>query len=228
MIDFEIGLPHNEHLDRYDGSRWRLFELPSGGKLVLTARGSELLSFNPTLRHTLLDYRREARSNQAHSARQWFRAGGNSDIYQVGQSGMVIKEASTAHSVWFALDRMDYLEGICRRHLPSYIRVPDHYGVLIPGSGARQYLLMEKVNEGLTVADLKEGVNGVDMPDWMKKLAIKEFEGLETKVKEAIDKATGRNFMPKNLLPDWDAGNVIVDQSTPRKDMPFTFWIIDQ
>lgn len=227
----EFGLPNNEYIERFDGSRWRIFTLPSGGRVVLTSRGNEILSYNPQLRHVLMEYKRDAQTRNENGLRKWFRAGGNSDVYTVGNTDLVVKEASTSHSVWSALDRMDYLQGIAVRHLPTYIRVPDHYGIVFPRNGGhfnRQYMLIQKVNEGLTVADLKNKDVKVDMPEWMKELALKEFETLEEKVQEAIDKATGRDFMPKNLLPDWDAGNVIVDLSTPRKEMPFTFWIIDQ
>ncbi len=86
---------------------------------------------------------------------------------------------------------------------------------------------MQKVNEGLTVADLLNDTNG-NINEGLKKLAIMEFQGLEDKVRNVIDSAPGRDQMPRELLPDWSAGNVIVDFTTPTKEMPFTFWIIDQ
>lgn len=221
------GLPTSEYLERYDGSRWRRFDLHEGGFLVLTTRGQELLSHNPELRKKLLGYRNEARRGENSEHRKWFKAGGNSDVYTLGDYPMVIKEASTAHSAWSALDRMDYLFGICVRSLPPHIRVPDHYGVLTSRNLRKQYLLIQKVNDGLTVADLVEGDAFAPRP-YLKDLVLREFDGLEDKVKKAIDKTPGRQYMPTNLLPDWDSGNTIVDFDTPTTTMPFTFWIIDQ
>lgn len=234
-IETQRGLPSSEYIERYDGSRWRRFDLQERGFLVLTSRGQELLSHNPALRKGLLGYKNEAKNNNEGGIRKWFKAGGNGDVYLVGNTPLVIKEASTAHSVWSAMDRMDYLYGICARYLPKYIKVPDHYGILTAPDLKRQYLIMQKVNEGLTVADLENGLY-TTVQTYLKDLAIREFKGsdserkpsLEARVREAIEKTPGKEYMPKNLLPDWDAGNVIVDFDTPNKEMPFTFWIIDQ
>lgn len=221
------GLPKTEYIERFDGSRWRKFDLNRGGVLILTTRGQQLLSFNPQLRHSVLDYRNDARANIEGYIRKWFKAGGNSDVYSFNGHPILVKEASTAHSLWSALDRMDYLYGICEKFLPPHIKVPDMYGILYAPDLKKQYLLMQKVNEGLTVADLIK--NGYpEMDNDLKSKVIEEFQGLEDRVRQAIEVAPGRQYMPKNLLPDWDAGNVVVDFSTPTKEIPFTFWIIDQ
>ncbi len=213
-------------IERYDGSRWRSFALRDRGVLVFTSRGQELLSNNPLLRSILVGYKNEAVNNRTDEFRRWFRAGGNSDVYTLNSTPLVIKEASTAHSVWSALDRMDYLHGICLRSLPNYVRVPDHYAALYSKNLKKQYLVIQKVNDGITVADLINGVVSVDSKE--KELAMRDFGGLEEQVIKAIDKSPGRDAMPKNLLPDWDAGNVVVDFDTSTRLKPFTYWIIDQ
>lgn len=223
-----LSFPTTEYIGRYDGSRWRQFNLGDGGKLILTSRGQEMLAYNPKLRQILLSYKNEARSNREGDIRRWFRSGGNSDVFTVSKEEFVVKETSTAHSAWSALDRMDYLHGICMKFLPAYIRVPDHYGILFAHDLRRQYILMQKVNDGITVADLLNGDILLGVSPGLKRLAIAEFQGLKEKIEQAIERAPGRENMPNNLLPDWEPNNIIVDFTSPNKWMPFTFWIIDQ
>lgn len=221
------GFPKSGYIERFDGSRWRSFDLGNGGTIILTHRGQEILSYNPKLRRDITNYKNEAREYREGDFRKWFRAGSNSDVYSFGGHPMVIKEASTAHSVWSSLDRMDYLYGICQKFLPSYIKVPDHYGILFAPNLRKQYVLMQKVNDGLTMADVLEN-HAEGLSEESKNLVVNEFRNLEDKVRNAIERAPGREMMPKELLPDWDAGNVIVDFDSHIRDMPFTFWIIDQ
>ncbi len=225
----ELQASISEYLERYDGSRWKKYETPTGGVLILTTRGQELMSYNPILRKKIIDYKNLVKDDAENDLRKWFRAGGNGDVYTLGEDPLVVKEASTAHSLWSSLDRMDYLHGICLKQLPAHIRVPEHYGIFFSRSPRvrRQYSLMEKVNDGLTVADLING-QGTNWPLKEREQAMSEFQGLEEVVRDAIKKAPNRDMLPGNLLPDWDAGNTIVDFYTPTRAKPFTFWIIDQ
>lgn len=142
----EIHLPVTEHIKRYDGSAWKGFHTQEGTHIILTQRGVELMKFNPDLRKAVLLYRDNANPlNLApQNTRTFFRAGGNGDVYSLGAHPILIKESFSQHSLWSALDRMDYLHGICLRHLPSHIRVPDQYGVLLSRKTRKEYLMMEK------------------------------------------------------------------------------------
>ncbi|MBI2329948.1 hypothetical protein HYU94_00990 [Candidatus Daviesbacteria bacterium] len=227
MINVETHLPNPEAIKRYDGSSWRAFHTPDGTHLIVTQRGLELLKFNPALRKAILNYRDDANpfSHSTTGARTYFKAGGNGDVYNLDSYPILIKESFSQHSLWSALDRMDHLHGICIRYLPPSIRVPDQYGVLFSRKSPKEYLMMQKINEGLTVADI---INGYSVGKSLREVILREFSTLREKVEAAIKVKDGDSGIYSNLLPDWDAGNILVDLGTKTKDYPFTFWIIDQ
>lgn len=225
-----------ENMQRYDGSQWRKFDFNTGGQVVLTSRGLELLSYNPGLRHLLQEYRDEAvavingnLSESSSQVRSYFRTGGNSRVYKVAGSELLVKEGikETRPSLWKALDSMDYLYGVCLKHLDPYVRVPDHYGLFIPADYQTEYLLMRKINSGITVQDVVKGRVLVD--EGIKAEVAQDFLDLKPKVLGAIQKTRQNQSIPyRNLLSDWTDRNVLVDFTTRAKDKPYTLWIIDQ
>lgn len=226
MVELGLSLPANEYLDRFDGSRWRMFHI-SGGVAILTEKGRNLLAHNAELRGYLRNYKFEATPSGAKDKtyRKWFKSGGNSDVYMLDNLPMVIKEAKPTQSIYHALDRMDYLYSVCEHRLPPYVRVPDHYGAVISTQLERQYLLMEKANEGITVAELLSDSN---VDERGKAAVLAEFNRSKRILDAAIrDFSQTRNY-PESLLPDWHTGNVIVDFESPVGNIPFTLWIIDQ
>lgn len=227
MIKSEFHLPTPEPIKRYDGSTWRAFHTQDGTHIVVTQRGLELLKFNPALRKTILNYRDDGNpfTQSTTGIRKYFKAGGNGDVYNLNDYPILIKESFSQHSLWSALDRMDYLHGICIRYLPPFIRVPDQYGVLFSRKSPKEYLMMQKINEGLTVADI---IDGYPVDESLKEVILREFSTLKEKIESAIKVNNGDQGISSNLLPDWDAGNTLVDLGTKTKDHPFTFWIIDQ
>lgn len=215
--------PRNEFMQRFDGSKWRIFDI-EGGQVVLTENGQELFGRNPGLRASIREYRHDLLNPfQTPNVRRHFRQGGNSDVFEVGNTGLVMKETHASQSIWFSLERLDYLYAICQRSLPSYVRVPEHYGALFSSGLSRQYLLMQKANDGITIDDhLSNG-------DTNEALVVKKaFDKAKKMLDDAIAKHAREDGFPDNLLVDWHEGNVIVDFSSPTKDMPFTLCIIDQ
>lgn len=211
---------------RFDGSSWTIYQYP-GTTVVLTDSGKNLLANNPLIRPALAQYRQDV---QAHGEtvplqRRWFKAGANSDVYSLGEHPVVVKESTLAQSAWFALDRMDYLFNACRVYMGSDVRVPEHYGLIISQDMERQYLFMQKANDGLTV-------QGVIESDQISAQLKSEVHGKFSNAKSLLDRAVARfqedTGVERNLLPDWHEGNVIVDFSKSGEDTPFTLWVIDQ
>lgn len=222
-------------IPRYDGGNWRTFQFRNGSKLTLTSRGQELLKYNPDLRRVLHGYKDEATasntksSNEDELIRNFFRPGGNSRVYKVSDYELLVKEAKkgTRPSLEVALDSMDYLYGACLQYLAPYIRVPDHFGLFIAAETGVEYLLMQKINSGITVKDVIRG--RVSVNEEIVKLVEEDFNGLKPKVLDAVQKVRQRFDIPfKNLLTDWTDENVLVDLTTQPRKKPYTLWIIDQ
>lgn len=236
-IDKEIqslqGLPSNQFLQRFDGHRWRIFDIDSG-KVIVTACGQELLQNGRLLRAALGDYKTAVRFGRGNGIRTWFRSGANSDVYSLGNLPIVVKEASTSHSVWSALDRMDHLFWICQSFMPAHIRVAKHYGAIFSANLRRQYLIVEKINAGLTVQDVADGNHDESVTKQVGKIGgpsvvVNEYCRIKKQLDITIDahRASGVD-LPNNLLPDWEKNNVVVDLTQPTPYMPFTLCIIDQ
>ncbi len=219
------SFPTNFALERFDGSRWRVFAL-SGGSLVITTAGQELFHQNRQVGKLLLAYKDEILDgkSQPSGVRQWFKHGANSDVYEVGSQDLAMKEASTSHSVFAALERMDCLYSLCQSQLPDFVRVVEHYGAVFFRDYRRQFLLMRKIDEGITVADVIAG-------SWDGQTKAEVQEGYNL-ARVLIDDAMESGVLPvecqTNLLPDWQEGNVLVDFSQRSQRYPFTLQIIDQ
>lgn len=145
-------------------------------------------------------------------------------VYDVGDTGLVMKEAGNEQSIWFALERLDYLYGICEQSLPPHIRIPEHYGALFSRNLDKQFLLMEKVNNGLTVQDV---LNDESEPEKAELVEVL-FDSAKPLLDKAIAAHATDDGYPHSLLVDWHEGNVIVDFGKPAGEYPFTLYIIDQ
>lgn len=227
----------SQPLIRYDGNQWRRWDLGDGGYVVLTSRGQELLTYNAPLEALLGRYAEEialVRTDQPRSnedpVRRFFRVGGNSSIYQVGDADILIKEGKRVDrpSLWESLDRMDYLYGICMSYMHPNVRVPDHFGLYVPADPTEsEYMMMRKINNGVTVRDVVR--KRLTVSDEIRKQVEQDFSSLRTRLRVAIQETKQHQQIPfRNLLPDWDDDNVLVDFTTHPAAKPYTLWIIDQ
>lgn len=218
-----------EYTRRFDRASWRSFKLSEGGSAILTARGMELLYHNKPLRVLLREYRDEARHNTIGKVRKYFRPGGNSTVYKLADTEILIKEGERKGRppLWNALDRMDYLYGICLQYLDPYVRVPDHYALFSPANSDQEYLMMRKINNGVTVEDVQRG--RVSVEDRVREEVNRDFSTLKERVREVINISKSHKQIPyRNLIPDWTPANVLVDLHTRPVNKPYTLWIIDQ
>lgn len=223
--------------------------IPAGSLAVLTSEGNKIFK-NPRTWLKLLVYKRAVDSYKRKSYISKHLGGeGNGTVYALGKSKIAIKEAGNGQSIHFAVERMDRLymaiergqrEGI----VPRWIGMPKHYGYLIPpvdSPDKRQYMAMEQIDGGVTVEDVLERRDTIpamrpgyafteaDAVEISEQWRLMRLE-LETAIHaENLRRSADDQRTAKQLLPDFHAGNVLVDR-LPRKvdGHRFKLWIIDQ
>lgn len=215
----ELGLPRNSRLIK-DNIHYRQFDI-KGGQILLTAEGDKLLHSRSIL-SKLQKYLEEIRTKNSHpDSRIYLREGGNGRVYLVGDLPLAIKEMSNSKSTESTLARLEILRRASKA-FPAHIKVPIHYGILSTGILDKEYLLMEKINDGLNVMDI------IDQPERFGDagtLAIKAYNKAKD---EVIVSLTEQGLDPDLYIEDWKEENVLVDFSKPSSPLPFTLWIIDQ
>jgi hypothetical protein len=245
MMSSEGDFPQQWVVDRFDGAKWKMFELPQGGHVVVTSRGQELVAMAPEFLKVLREYKQAASKHLENRVRSYLAHGGNSTVYEVGEYKIVVKEQHSGQSLMSSMERMDLLQYIIQKyHLPRWIDLPDHYALIESPHLDHQYLIIQKVDAGLTVADLE---NFPQIRPEKLALVNKMFPGLnEQAVKQVIEQVTEArkllegaikkaeqeeteiNF-PNSLLNDWQTSNILVEPlKTPIGGKKFKLTIIDQ
>ena len=230
-----------EVLTQPDGAHWEMFDV-SGGKAVLTSKGKELFRERPQTWRDLRSYRKKAAGKKPPgkdpNIRRHFASGGNSDVYTAGE-GLVMKEAKPAGgSLFFTVDRMDRLLNVIESQVPRWIDIPSHYGLLFSNNLERQYLLMQRIDSGVTVEHiLNPGALTEDQATNLEVAFPGLSQGEQDDVRERFEDA-GRiltsaldeaGYEPSSYLTDWHEGNVLVERlETPVADSPHKMWVIDQ
>jgi len=174
------GLPKNTHIEK-EGLPFRQFEI-AGGHILLTEEGNQLLHDKMVLDrlHDYIQAVREPSAQNDPSSRIYFRQGGNAHVYLVGDLPLAIKEMSNSRSTIPTLTRLETLRQ-ASRDFPPHIKVPLHYGVLSTDNLSKEYLLMQKIGDGLNVMDI------IEQPDRFGEagtLAVAEYH----KAKEEVER----------------------------------------
>ena len=232
---------------RPDGAQWRHFDTEAS-HIIITASGREFLRHNPSAFRRLRVYNKIVASKKSsqeilvgnpNSVRSYLASGGNSDVYRSGEK-VVVKEALNTQSLLSALQRMDVLHNVIEKgFVPRWIRVPEHYGLVIPKEGDRQYMPMQKVDHGLTVEQVLsgEGFSSKQQQQAVERfrsrmvpgeegVILDQYQFLTDSVKRAL---CGQDLDPAEYMPDWHMGNVLVERNpVPIGDSRYTFWMIDQ
>lgn len=205
-----------------DISKWKIRPI-NGGVIVVTNAGVEKLRADGSVSRLLQDYRQDIRAAYMvpgatrRDVRHHLKAGGNSDVYCVGQSDVVVKEALHTQSVFHAMQRAEQVRCIAARVLPAHVRVPEYYAAVISKKLPRQYLVIQKVNAGTTVEDIKDGTH--PFTEWEGQI-LEDF----ATTRHTLDKIDGI----KSIFTDWHEGNVVVDFDTVSTERPYTLWVLDQ
>lgn len=224
--------------ERPDGALWQVYDLPSGGQVILTSQGRELFSRHPDALKLMHEYRKSVigRCAGASAIRQHLKSGGNSDVYSVGPD-LAVKEGLNTQSLMFALNRMDGLFSVIEKSVPRWIDIPAHYGLLYSRELDRQYMLMQKVDNGVTVEDVlsldedpdtRQEVEAVLGPmDIDRQEEVRRRFALTGIVLNAA--LASNDLDPSDYLPDFHPGNVLVTGvRTPIAGSNFKLWVIDQ
>lgn len=229
-----------EMLEQPDGAVWESFEI-KGGKIVLTSKGRELFRERPETWKELRSYKKRAMGAPALQSfpvvREHFASGGNSDVYTLSE-GLAVKEAHLTGSLFFTVERMDRLLNVVESNVPRWIDIPDHYGLLFASHLRKQYLLMQKIDSGVTVQNV---LTPGEMSDEQAAALEAEFgdigqaevDEVGERYEEAHDILTAsledRGYNPAEYLTDWHEGNVLVERlETPVAGSPLKMWVIDQ
>lgn len=165
------------YIESFDKSKWKIFHLSL--EVVVTSSGQKLLRMKSELLCQLHEYREDIRTNR-YNVIHYFRSGGNSDVYDLSGTSIVIKEALPGNSAWSILNSMDKLYYLCREALYPLVRAPEHYGLISCRQLPCEYLIMQKTNDGLTVEEVRE------MPSYQQ--YIKLINYLFKEVKNKITK----------------------------------------
>lgn len=243
------GLVPNEHLTMPDGARWRQFEI-AGGVIVLTSSGNELFQ-GPNAKDIITSIRNYiediTRRKQNGDTRQYLANGGNGEVYTIAGHSLVVKESRSKHSLYSALQRMDTLSRVIETHLPHWVSVAPHYGLITSRELDREYMLIEKIDNGISLEDLVQFIRRgsarsqsltdaieLNFPGFSETdLALLEaqIQELKTRLKSYAesDEAKEHNHTYDNLLPDPNYANILVEKlKTPLGGKHYKFWIIDQ
>ena len=230
-------------VERFDGARWVEIDTPDEN-VVITSAGRAFLAAN-NIAGLMRDYIYDAQEGveSQDSTRRFLAEGANARVFSVGDAPLVVKEKrpGSHRDLLEGLDRMDYLAYVIEQHCPRWISLPRHYGFLAPKSDlSRQFLLMEKVDEGVTIGDVLDAgdtprephlgeavvrIFGAVSPDFKEQLRA-QYAELHEHVENALYQ---EGHVPDTYLTDMKPYNVIVEPlSTPVAAHNFRLTLIDQ
>ena len=134
--------------ERFDGSKWRIYDTPNS-VVWLTGSGRQLLAGDPRLHSYFQEYLEALNRDDfsSESARPFFARGSQSRVFSLGDKDLLVKEAKQNGELLIpSLERMDRLVDAVQRNCPRWIDVPHHYGVLMLKSDpSKQFMLLEKL-----------------------------------------------------------------------------------
>lgn len=245
MATSSFGLRRNT-LPQFDGSQWRLYQSPES-MIMLTAVGRKLVAQRgiSSLLHQYIQDAREGKESCA-DTRQYLAAGANSRVFSIRSPlDLVIKEAKPEADdphLLQAMTRMDRLKAAVEENCPRWIDVPQHYGVLIDKATNRQFLLLQKIDHGVTASDV---LNHGQAPrsNFLEAAASSVFGNITPELKSEVggrfEKLRGllrhslvsQYLSPDEYLPDLDykPDNVVLEKlEAPIAGSPIRYWVIDQ
>jgi hypothetical protein len=242
-----------ETIHQFDKAIWRRYDFPDG-TFLLTAEGREIVR-NAGMGNIIRAYAKAAASGEADDPnRQYLAHGGNAQVFSVGDKGLVIKERRVGgkypgEEIEPALQRMDELLHVIQSECPHWIGMPKHYGIYKDKATEKEFLLMEKIDSGVTVGDILDyGSNPREahLEEAVAKMFGPVTPELKQEIREQFDKMIeelnnalmARSLDPDDYLPDLEEKrngkfenreNVLVTPvNPPIAGKRFKFWLIDQ
>ncbi len=241
-------IDHTYNVERFDGSRWRIYDTPKS-LIWLTGSGRQLLAGDPKLHGYFKEYLEAFNQGDfsSESARPFFAKGSQSKVFSLGDKQLLVKEAKQNGELLIpSLERMDRLVDAVQRSCPRWIDIPHHYGVLMPKSDpSKQFMLLEKIDSGVTVGDILDTDRSVQRSDtgFLSAGALESFgeitPELKYEVKDHFEKMGGllrkalleNRLSPDEYLSDFDHNpyNVALERlRIPEAGSQIKYWVIDQ
>lgn len=231
-----------------DGAVWTAFydrENFDDHYLILTSSGRGLLlgengTTYPELKQLFQDYRTAEEDDTSDIRRRYLGSGQQATVY--GMSWLAVREVAGKQGFYRTLSElqsMDRLAGIVEGGLPRWINVPHMFACYADPATQKRYMLMQKIDTGLTAEDV---MYYPDIGDHEASRTIAELGRIPTKedvndVKRLFvmarsildDVLASKGFNPDDILTDWEPRNVIVESlRTPIAGERFSLSIIDQ
>lgn len=237
-------------VDQPDGAVWAVYEDPTDIRRysILTSSGQEQFhgdGLGP-LRSLIHQYRAAevgsiALLGESPGIRKELGRGQEAIVYAMGP--YAVREEPGIKGVYAALgelERMDAINGIIEGGTPRWLNLPKHYALHSDPERLKTYTLMDRVNGGLTAADI------IDYPEIEPhRAALVEAElGGDAGIEEAkarvpvlydrahvilSDAITEAGKIPDHYLTDWKPRNVIVERfKTPIANEKYNLNVIDQ
>ena len=240
------GLVNNKIITQDDGAKWRQFDI-EGGVVILTSAGQEFVQ-DTNIKEVLRDlkqYRKEVEGeaiDSKESTRLEMANGGNGTVYALGDKDVAIKESNSSHSLYSAMYRMDHLSHIVETSMPHWISVAKHYGIITSNKLDKEYLFMEKIDNGITLEDIEGYVkHGKGRFPKMQQsiqtifgeITTEDLEEIKAQRTEFIERmgtyADENGVRVESLIPDPNPANILVTPlRTPIGGKKFKLWVIDQ
>jgi len=269
----EATVPINGHpkimrstVEQYDGALWQETNFP-GGFIILTSSGQEFVHEHPEFWQDFNDYRKAKEAQEVGSlsldgtvqTRAEIGRGSRAIVYTFGKD-CVVKEIDPLEPeqagflphppLQLVLQGMDKLQDAMQHGTPDWMGMPKNYGMIRfngrPGRPAHEYLLMQRVDAGITTRDILEPENstpevqerlkrefkiGNDTTGAVKLGALREevarrYLQVEAEVSSKLQEL---GLDPRKYLDDYHRRNVLVESlATPVARSHMKLWVIDQ
>lgn len=214
----------------------RLFSI-SEGYVFLTKEGKELvksmLDLSAVLK-ALKFYRRDIKKRENTSARSYIGNGANGVVYKVGDTDIVIKESTSRTPLVNALARMLTLTNAVATNpsISGFCSVVKSYCLVSSKELDKEYLIMEKIDNGISFQDLRlyVGTNEARNPTLTHAIGLifPDFNHDDLKIVENLIAKIMAQPEMADLLRDLNAGNFLVFPNTDGNEPKFRICIIDQ
>jgi hypothetical protein len=246
MAHSDVPALRRNTISQFDNSQWHLYHTPES-TIMLTGLGRRLFAqrgISTLLHHYIADATAD-RQGPA-DIRQFMAPGGNADVFSVrSRMPLAIKEAkphTDEPNLLGAMIRLDRLKGVVEESCPRWIDIPAHYGVLINKSDNRQFMLMERIDHGITAGDVIQ-YGKIPRSDHLGTVTQTTFGPVTPELQHQVsDKfrdlggwlrkgLVANHLSPDEYLPDLDHNqdNVLLEKlDAPIAGSPFRYWVIDQ
>lgn len=142
---------------------------------------------------------------------------------------------------------MDHLSHVIETVLPHWVSVVPHYGLITSRELDREFLFMQKIDNGISLEDLVQYVERGSARTQELTLSVRKFfpnintedinevklqvQEMKEKLKAyaQTDEARANGDTYESLMPDPNFANILVTPlKTPIGGKRFKFWVIDQ